>query len=153
MNATLQWFGTATWRLTVGDTVVWLDAYIDRNADTVARLFHPRPDDDLEKRAEDLSEAMDLLGREARVALTSSLNPIGAHVLSSAPPQGAAPLPATAATSPIRKSRATSRRLFIAHIRRREIFAAPPPLHQLPILRSHEQPAALVETSSTTVAE
>ncbi|MCA9854640.1 MAG: MBL fold metallo-hydrolase [Dehalococcoidia bacterium] len=32
MNATLQWFGTATWRLTVGDTVIWLDAYIDRNA-------------------------------------------------------------------------------------------------------------------------
>ncbi len=31
MNATLQWFGTATWRLTVGDTVIWLDAYIDRN--------------------------------------------------------------------------------------------------------------------------
>jgi L-ascorbate metabolism protein UlaG (beta-lactamase superfamily) len=30
MNATLQWFGTATWRLTVGNTVVWLDAYINR---------------------------------------------------------------------------------------------------------------------------
>lgn len=29
-NATLQWFGTATWRLTVGDTVIWLDAYLDR---------------------------------------------------------------------------------------------------------------------------
>jgi L-ascorbate metabolism protein UlaG (beta-lactamase superfamily) len=31
MKATLQWFGTATWRLIVGDTVIWLDAYIDRN--------------------------------------------------------------------------------------------------------------------------
>lgn len=30
MRATLEWFGTATWRLTVGRTVVWLDAYITR---------------------------------------------------------------------------------------------------------------------------
>jgi L-ascorbate metabolism protein UlaG (beta-lactamase superfamily) len=30
MNATLQWFGTATWRLNVDDTVIWLDAYINR---------------------------------------------------------------------------------------------------------------------------
>jgi len=37
MRATLQWFGTATWRLTVGDTVIWLDAYLDR-ASTAAPL-------------------------------------------------------------------------------------------------------------------
>jgi L-ascorbate metabolism protein UlaG (beta-lactamase superfamily) len=30
MNATLQWFGTATWRLTVDGFVCWLDAYIER---------------------------------------------------------------------------------------------------------------------------
>jgi L-ascorbate metabolism protein UlaG (beta-lactamase superfamily) len=30
MRATLEWFGTATWRLTVGRTVFWLDAYLDR---------------------------------------------------------------------------------------------------------------------------
>lgn len=30
MLATLEWFGTATWRLTVDDTVIWLDAYINR---------------------------------------------------------------------------------------------------------------------------
>ena len=30
MTATLDWFGCATFRLTVGDTVVFLDAYIDR---------------------------------------------------------------------------------------------------------------------------
>lgn len=30
MRATLEWFGTATWRLTAGRTVVWLDAYITR---------------------------------------------------------------------------------------------------------------------------
>jgi L-ascorbate metabolism protein UlaG (beta-lactamase superfamily) len=37
MKATLQWFGTATWRLVVDDTVVWLDAYMDR-APTAAPL-------------------------------------------------------------------------------------------------------------------
>ncbi len=37
MRATLEWFGTATWRLTVGDTVIWLDAYINR-APTAAPL-------------------------------------------------------------------------------------------------------------------
>lgn len=37
MGASLQWFGTATWRLAVDDTVVWLDAYIDR-APTAAPL-------------------------------------------------------------------------------------------------------------------
>ncbi len=31
MTATLQWFGTATWRLEVHDTVIWLDAYINRS--------------------------------------------------------------------------------------------------------------------------
>lgn len=31
MSATLQWFGTATWRLQVEETVIWLDAYINRN--------------------------------------------------------------------------------------------------------------------------
>jgi L-ascorbate metabolism protein UlaG (beta-lactamase superfamily) len=30
MDATLQWFGTATWRLTVDGFVCWLDAYIER---------------------------------------------------------------------------------------------------------------------------
>jgi L-ascorbate metabolism protein UlaG (beta-lactamase superfamily) len=30
MSATLQWFGTATWRLVVDGTVIWLDAYINR---------------------------------------------------------------------------------------------------------------------------
>ena len=30
MTATLQWFGTATWRLIVDDYVIWLDAYINR---------------------------------------------------------------------------------------------------------------------------
>lgn len=30
MGATLQWFGTATWRLIVDDYVIWLDAYINR---------------------------------------------------------------------------------------------------------------------------
>ena len=30
MSATLQWFGTATWRLIVDDYVIWLDAYINR---------------------------------------------------------------------------------------------------------------------------
>jgi hypothetical protein len=30
MRAKLEWFGTATWRLTVGETVIWLDAYINR---------------------------------------------------------------------------------------------------------------------------
>jgi L-ascorbate metabolism protein UlaG (beta-lactamase superfamily) len=28
--ATLDWYGCATFRLTVGDTVIFLDAYIDR---------------------------------------------------------------------------------------------------------------------------
>jgi L-ascorbate metabolism protein UlaG (beta-lactamase superfamily) len=28
--ATLQWFGTATWRLVIDGYVIWLDAYIDR---------------------------------------------------------------------------------------------------------------------------
>jgi len=37
MMATLQWFGTATWRLVVDDTVIWLDAYMDR-APTAAPL-------------------------------------------------------------------------------------------------------------------
>lgn len=35
-------------------------AYLDRDAALVAGLFHLRPDDDLEKRARDLGEAMDL---------------------------------------------------------------------------------------------
>jgi len=30
VNATLQWYGTATWRLEVDGFVCWLDAYIDR---------------------------------------------------------------------------------------------------------------------------
>jgi L-ascorbate metabolism protein UlaG (beta-lactamase superfamily) len=30
LQATLEWFGTATWRLEVDDTVIWLDAYLDR---------------------------------------------------------------------------------------------------------------------------
>lgn len=30
MDATLQWFGTATWRLEVDGFVAWLDAYIER---------------------------------------------------------------------------------------------------------------------------
>lgn len=30
MVATLQWFGTATWRLIIDGYVVWLDAYINR---------------------------------------------------------------------------------------------------------------------------
>ena len=30
MNTTLDWYGCATFRLTVGDTVIFLDAYIDR---------------------------------------------------------------------------------------------------------------------------
>ncbi|MGK2966016.1 MAG: MBL fold metallo-hydrolase, partial [Tepidiformaceae bacterium] len=31
MKATLEWFGTATWRLVVGETVYWLDAYVNRS--------------------------------------------------------------------------------------------------------------------------
>jgi L-ascorbate metabolism protein UlaG (beta-lactamase superfamily) len=30
MTATLQWFGTATWRLTVHGYVIWIDAYLKR---------------------------------------------------------------------------------------------------------------------------
>ncbi|MBI5946633.1 MAG: MBL fold metallo-hydrolase [Chloroflexi bacterium] len=37
MRATLEWFGTATWRLEVDNTVIWLDAYVDR-APTAAPL-------------------------------------------------------------------------------------------------------------------
>lgn len=37
MRATLEWFGTATWRLEVDGTVIWLDAYINR-APTAPRL-------------------------------------------------------------------------------------------------------------------
>src|SRR5215213_3123962 len=33
MTATLDWAGCATFRLTVGDVVVFLDAYLDRVAD------------------------------------------------------------------------------------------------------------------------
>jgi L-ascorbate metabolism protein UlaG (beta-lactamase superfamily) len=47
MAATLQWLGTATWRLIVDDYVVWLDAYINR-APTAA----PVPE-----RAEDVKRA------------------------------------------------------------------------------------------------
>ncbi len=47
MAPTLQWFGTATWRLTVDDYVIWLDAYINR-APTAA----PVPE-----RAEDITRA------------------------------------------------------------------------------------------------
>ncbi|MGI8927634.1 MAG: MBL fold metallo-hydrolase [Tepidiformaceae bacterium] len=32
MFAALEWFGTATWRLFVEDTVIWLDAYLNRAA-------------------------------------------------------------------------------------------------------------------------
>ncbi len=30
MSATLEWFGTATFRLTLGDMVLFLDTYMDR---------------------------------------------------------------------------------------------------------------------------
>src|SRR5262245_41271348 len=30
MTTTLQWLGTATFRLTIGELVVYLDAYVDR---------------------------------------------------------------------------------------------------------------------------
>ena len=43
MYATLQWFGTATWRLAVADTVIWLDAYIER-APTAAPVPQRAPD-------------------------------------------------------------------------------------------------------------
>lgn len=46
MSATLQWFGTATWRLEVDGFVAWLDAYINR-----APTAPPLP-----YRAEDVTE-------------------------------------------------------------------------------------------------
>ncbi|MEX0783782.1 MAG: MBL fold metallo-hydrolase [Dehalococcoidia bacterium] len=47
MTATLQWFGTATWRLIVDGYVIWLDAYINR-----ALTAAPVPE-----RAEDVKRA------------------------------------------------------------------------------------------------
>src|SRR5688572_12006522 len=47
MTATLEWFGTATWRLIVDDYVIWLDAYINR-APTAAAV---------PQRAEDVTRA------------------------------------------------------------------------------------------------
>src|SRR5688572_16667087 len=43
MTATLQWFGTATWRLIVDGYVIWLDAYINR-APTAAPAPEPAED-------------------------------------------------------------------------------------------------------------
>jgi L-ascorbate metabolism protein UlaG (beta-lactamase superfamily) len=52
MTATLQWFGTATWRLIVDGYVIWLDAYINR-APTAAAV---------PERAEDVRADVILIG-------------------------------------------------------------------------------------------
>lgn len=51
MVATLQWFGTATWRVMVDRYVIWLDAYVDR-APTAAAV---------PQRAADIEEAHAIL--------------------------------------------------------------------------------------------
>ncbi|MEZ5262701.1 MAG: MBL fold metallo-hydrolase [Acidimicrobiia bacterium] len=43
--ATLDWYGCATYRLTVGDVVVFLDAYIDRVPDAAGPQPPQRPED------------------------------------------------------------------------------------------------------------
>ncbi|MFN0029632.1 MAG: MBL fold metallo-hydrolase [Acidimicrobiales bacterium] len=45
MSATLDWYGCATYRLTVGDTVVFLDAYIDRVEGAAGPNPPQRPED------------------------------------------------------------------------------------------------------------
>ena len=43
-TATLEWFGCATFRLTVTNTIIFLDAYIDLKMQEVIRFEHtPHP--------------------------------------------------------------------------------------------------------------
>ncbi len=45
MSANLDWYGCATYRLTVGDTVIFLDAYIDRVEGAAGPTPPQRPED------------------------------------------------------------------------------------------------------------
>lgn len=80
MTATLDWYGCATYRLTIGDTVVFLDAYIDR----VPRAAGPQPP----QRADDVTRAdwivvghshFDHLWGAERIARNTGATIIGSH--------------------------------------------------------------------------